>query len=450
MIRAAKVVKKDTQAYERILREADLLKGLRHSGIPLIYDVIEGKDSICIIEEFIYGKSLTEYVEEYGFLKSAQIIDFVEQICNILEYLHNQNNRGIIHLDLKPDNIFITETGKVKLIDFDSAEKVNEQSRECYGSIGFAAPEQYRRMYRDCRADIYSLGILILYMDSGHMQCRAESLHYRKFYPIVKKCIYHNVLQRYSDIEQVRYAICNLKEDAILSEKQKTQNIYLYGTKHGAGTTHMALCLTSFLTRKGFCAVYVQEADDNDFISEIRNGMVQADGTFLYQSVAVCPQYNNAIQADFEAYDYVVRDCGIYQDLPVGKGLKIVVTDFGYRRTQEFEILAALQKDSVVFVNHTDGRTFYEVLKRLKIEQSCYRIPCVYDWVNGSAVLDDVFSEMMSCRLLNDFFNKKGGVRSIGRFIIRKKIWKTSSKKRRKRQKNRRYTDNGYSSNGSL
>lgn len=424
MLRAAKVVRKDTPSYERILREADLMKGLRHSGIPLIYDIVEDSDSICIIEEFIYGKSLTEYVEECGFLKSVQIIDFVEQICNILEYLHNHDDRGIIHLDLKPDNIFITQSGNVKLIDFDNAVRIGEHSEECYGSIGFAAPEQYHRLYADCRADIYSLGILILYMDSGHIQCRAESLHYKKFYPIVKKCIYHNVLQRYSDIEQVKRAICKLKAAAVLSEKQKTQNIYLYGTKRGVGTTHIALCLTSFLTRKGFQAVYVQEADEKDFISEIRKGVLRADGTFLCKGIAVCPQYASAVQARLEAYDYIVHDCGVISDLPVAKDLKVVVTDFGYRRNEEFAALAASQTDSVVFVNHTDGQYFYEVLKQLKIKRTCYRIPCVYDMINGSRVLDDVFSEVMLSHFHNDFFKKKGGVRTVSGFLARKKVQK--------------------------
>ena len=161
----------------RILREADFLKILRHSGIPLIYDIAEDKDSICIIEEFISGKSLTEYVAEHRMLTAAQITDFVLQICDILEYLHSQGSKGMVHLDLKPDNILITDTGSVKLIDFDNAVRMGERHATHYGSIGFAAPEQYHRLYQDCRADIYSLGMLILYMDNGHVQCHAESLH---------------------------------------------------------------------------------------------------------------------------------------------------------------------------------------------------------------------------------------------------------------------------------
>lgn len=126
VLRTAKFVRKDTGGYMRILREADFLKILRHSGIPLIYDIAEDKDSICIIEEFISGKSLTEYVAEHRMLTAAQITDFVLQICDILEYLHSQGSKGMVHLDLKPDNILITDTGSVKLIDFDNAVRMEK------------------------------------------------------------------------------------------------------------------------------------------------------------------------------------------------------------------------------------------------------------------------------------------------------------------------------------
>ena len=247
VLRTAKFVRKDTGGYMRILREADFLKILRHSGIPLIYDIAEDKDSICIIEEFISGKSLTEYVAEHRMLTAAQITDFVLQICDILEYLHSQGSKGMVHLDLKPDNILITDTGSVKLIDFDNAVRMGERYATHYGSIGFAAPEQYHRLYQDCRADIYSLGMLILYMDNGHVQCHAESLHHKKFYPIVKKCIHHSIWQRYRSVKQVRQAVYSLQAENELSENIKAQNISLYGTKHGVGLGILLLIVLFFM-----------------------------------------------------------------------------------------------------------------------------------------------------------------------------------------------------------
>ncbi len=421
VLRAAKFVRKDTVEYTRILQEADFLKDLKHSGIPTIYDIAEDSDSICIIEEFISGKSLTEYVAEHKELPATRITDIVLQICNILEYLHSHGSKGIIHLDLKPDNILITEAGSVKLIDFDNAVRAGEKHTSHYGSIGFAAPEQYHRLYQDCRADIYSLGMLILYMDNGHMQCHAESLHHKKFYPIVKKCIHHSIWQRYRNVEQVRRALYSLQAENELSETTKAQNISLYGTKHGVGTTHIALCLTAYLVRRGLRAVYVQEADEEDFISETRKGILQKDGTFRCKSIAVCPQYHGAVQTDLYGYDYIVRDCGTMKQLVQEADVKIVVTDFGYRKRLEYERLLQSDEDSLIFVNHTDGDVFYKETGMIGIKRQFYRIPCVYDWNNGSKLSDRVFLEALStviskpCRK-----QKKGGAGAVRKHIISK------------------------------
>lgn len=163
---------------ERILREADIIKNIKHTGIPLVYDIEEDSDSICIIEEYIAGNSLAEYISK-GRLSVTQMAIISVKICEVLEYLHNC--RDIIHMDLKPGNIIIHEndsadgkgsgtssdrgfdinsnmlnnnfnitSGKaltlssydVSIIDFDSSVSVGETA-SAYGSAGFAAPEQY-------------------------------------------------------------------------------------------------------------------------------------------------------------------------------------------------------------------------------------------------------------------------------------------------------------------
>lgn len=219
---------------ERILREADIIKNIKHTGIPLVYDIEEDSDSICIIEEYIAGNSLAEYISK-GRLSVTQMAIISVKICEVLEYLHNC--RDIIHMDLKPGNIIIREndsadgkgsgtssdrgfdinsnmlnnnfnitSGKaltlssydVSIIDFDSSVSVGE-TVFAYGSAGFAAPEQYEaavckvKQETDChlqgtgcgpqntaegistRTDCYSVGMLLLYMAcEGRMQSMAE------------------------------------------------------------------------------------------------------------------------------------------------------------------------------------------------------------------------------------------------------------------------------------
>lgn len=412
VLRIAKLVMKCTPDYERILREADFIKNLRHPGIPLVYDIIEDSDSICIIEEFISGKSLTEYVQEKKRLKFAEILLFTEQICKILEYLHNLDCGGIIHLDLKPDNILIDAHNNIRIIDFDNALRKGESSRNLYGSIGFAAPEQYHRLRPDCRADIYSLGMLILYMDCGSIQSCAEKLHHKQLYPVIKKCIHHNPLQRYRNVTAVWKDICDVtcKNNLKKGEADKSQKIYIYGTRRGIGTTHICLCIAAFLTRRGYQTVCVEQADSEDIFSEAKKGQLQKNGTFLWKGVSICPEYQGMIIADLSEYDYIVMDCGVCAELPLESNIKVAVTEFGYRERQEMQEICNTNEKCLIFVNHTDGEAFYEKLKKAKTDRKYYRIPCVYDWWKGNEMLSTVLEEAMAEGFPENFrVHKKGG-----------------------------------------
>ena len=119
-LRVAKVIRKADMDSDTILREARLIKNLKHSHIPVIYDIEEDDISICIIEEYISGKSLRSYINDTDNIKTSEICDIAVKLCDILEYLHNCDNE-IIHLDIKPDNIIIDEHNNVKLIDFGSS-----------------------------------------------------------------------------------------------------------------------------------------------------------------------------------------------------------------------------------------------------------------------------------------------------------------------------------------
>ena len=124
-LRVAKVIRKADMDSDTILREARLIKNLKHSHIPVIYDIEEDDISICIIEEYIDGKSLRQYVNDEtgagGNLSVHEICRIGVELCCILEYLHGFNGNGILHMDIKPDNIMLDINGKVKLIDFDNA-----------------------------------------------------------------------------------------------------------------------------------------------------------------------------------------------------------------------------------------------------------------------------------------------------------------------------------------
>lgn len=160
--------------YERILREADMIKNLKCPGIPVVFDIEDNNDSICIIEEYISGKSLTEYISEAGCITVHDMADIGIRICDIISYLHEC--AGIVHLDIKPSNIIIRDNSdgerEVFIIDFDNSDMIDGRhaGHAMYITAGYAAPEQYDGD-GSVRSDIYSIGILLLYMaSSGHVQ----------------------------------------------------------------------------------------------------------------------------------------------------------------------------------------------------------------------------------------------------------------------------------------
>ena len=88
-IRIAKVISKDVPDYSRLVSEAMLIKDLKYDGLPIIYDIEEDNISICIIEEYIAGKSLEEYIQDAAPLTLSQIVDIAVSVCTIVEYLHD-------------------------------------------------------------------------------------------------------------------------------------------------------------------------------------------------------------------------------------------------------------------------------------------------------------------------------------------------------------------------
>ena len=130
----------------------------------------EDNDSICIIEEYIDCKSLRQYVndetETKGYLDIREICRIGIELCCLLEYLHSFNDEGILHMDIKPDNIMLDNYGKVKLIDFDNAVIAGCGMQVNDGSLLFAAPEQYSGEEAVEQSDIYSVGMVILFMIS--------------------------------------------------------------------------------------------------------------------------------------------------------------------------------------------------------------------------------------------------------------------------------------------
>ncbi len=158
-------------AIEYFKREAHLLAGLQHPNIPTIYDYFGEAGHWYFVMDFIEGETLEEHLRKSrgGYLPVAKVLDFGMQLCTVLDYLHTRQP-SIIFRDLKPDNILLTSTGRIYLIDFGIARHFKPgQSRDtvAFGSPGYAPPEQYGKGQTTPRADIYALGATLHQLLTG-------------------------------------------------------------------------------------------------------------------------------------------------------------------------------------------------------------------------------------------------------------------------------------------
>lgn len=151
-------------------KEAALLVSLRHPSLPVIRDFFsQGEDRWYLVMDLIDGQTLKELADQHGPIPEQTVLNWAEQLCDIISYLHSQNP-PVIFRDLKPSNIMLTSQGQIKLIDFGIARhfrKGNTSDTSSYGSSGFAPPEQYGTSQTDARSDIYALGATLHYLLTG-------------------------------------------------------------------------------------------------------------------------------------------------------------------------------------------------------------------------------------------------------------------------------------------
>ena len=208
---ALKRVKK-TAGIEENEREIKMLRSLRHPNLPAVIDILETPDSICLILEYIRGQNLDCILKKCGRLKPAFVFELGQQLCDALSYLHSRTP-PILHLDLKPANLILTNQGRLVLVDFGAAQRSTDRLLPRKGTEGFAAPEQSDlKAALDERADIYGIGAVLYCLVSGSVpggDCRLPGISGCPdgLWRIMERCMRKDPPDRYRNAGQVRKAL---------------------------------------------------------------------------------------------------------------------------------------------------------------------------------------------------------------------------------------------------
>ena len=166
----------DTRAVKRFINESKSLELLNHTNIVKVHNIsVQGKYKY-IIMEYINGITLRKYMNYKRPLEWREAVEFTDQIALALD---NAHTKGIIHRDIKPQNIMIMQGGKVKVTDFGIAKMPNSESLtmvdKAIGTVYYISPEQASSRKIDARSDIYSLGVMLYEMVTGQMPFTADT-----------------------------------------------------------------------------------------------------------------------------------------------------------------------------------------------------------------------------------------------------------------------------------
>lgn len=234
---AVKVLKSDYRNDEvfiqKFVSEAQAAAGLMHPNVVNVYDVGQDRGLYYMVMELVEGITLKDYIEKKQSLSAKETISIAIQMMTGIQAAHNHH---IIHRDIKPQNIIISRDGKVKVTDFGIARattSTNTISTNVMGSVHYTSPEQARGGVVDEKSDIYSAGITMFEMITGHVPFDGDSTvtvavkHLKEEMPlpskevpdiphslecIIMKCTQKSVAKRYQDCQEV---ITDLKHSLV-------------------------------------------------------------------------------------------------------------------------------------------------------------------------------------------------------------------------------------------
>ncbi len=283
---AIKEVRKDGKmdfntVKQGLMAEIETLKKLKHPNLPSIVDVIEDENSFIIVMDYIEGRSLDKIIEETGAQPESYVVEWAQQLCDVLGYLHSRTP-PIIYRDMKPANVMLKPDGNIMVIDFGTAKNYEIDLGETtgIGTIGYAAPEQYIGSglgRTDARTDIYCLGITMYHLLTNIDPCKnlITDKSIRAVNPalshgldkIIVKCTQPQPDDRYQSCAELMYDLKNYQELEPQYLKKKKRKLALF-----FATVAMAVVFTV----TGICMSFSARKQASDTYKEILDSAVRA------------------------------------------------------------------------------------------------------------------------------------------------------------------------------
>ncbi|MCR4695463.1 MAG: protein kinase [Pseudobutyrivibrio sp.] len=388
-IRVLKSIDKSSPESNSILSEAHLLQGFKSPQIPTIYSVGETTDSNYLIEEYVNGQSLVEYLQE-NTIDKAKIIDIAIRICSVIEFMHTSLDEPILYRDMKPDHI-ILQGSEIKLIDFGiSIKKSMSPLATPKGTAKYAAPEQMRVGQLDESCDVYGIGKVIEYMLE-----RSPSKDDYKLKQIVAKATAKDCRLRIQTAGELRNLLQGLRGERVekFAEKHLSKQIAIIGNDRSVGTTHIAIMLCSYLNKKGLSAYYKDMVGEN-VVKKLKDNLNKGytkEGVFYHKHFRGIMSYGPAVKSYLPPQGIYILDYGKTDIMPMTDEI-LYITSSSPWVSREYPDW--VKDESVVVINN-----FTNKIKSLELAKNLgkpiYVFPEAYDVFSISKFQEKLFASIL-------------------------------------------------------
>lgn len=339
---ACKIFCDASQKYEQYLREqfykeANALLQFRHPNIVQGIELIDTKETLCIVMEFVEGPTLREYLKDQG--GRLLIDEAIDIILQVAQALNHANSKGMIHRDIKPENILIQPDKVVKLCDFGLVreETEEEQDLNVFGTTAYMSPEQITNSKDiDIRSDIYSLGAVFYQLIFGQLpfvgtgkEIRLQHLQSPLTFPttssdhkdvvkIIKKMMAKSPSARYqtpqeliSVLENMRSNLCDEEQEFLYTMEAPIPINNRNQRKKSERKIVVSSCIAFIFMILGFVIYWNASKETRHFkaISSIEN------------CIAFVESYPNS-QYREQAKDFFIKECNKISSLPAEEQIK--------------------------------------------------------------------------------------------------------------------------------
>lgn len=334
---AIKVLPKSSQWISYQMEEVEILKKLSHPMLPRIADLFEDKDNFFIVMDYFSGSNLVDILKKEGKIPEKVLIKWTSELLEAFEYLHGRNP-PVIYRDLKPSNLIVDDTGRLRLIDFGTARLHSEEKCEdtiYIGTQGYAAPEQYGNGRSDQRTDLFNLGMTLAHLASGIHPLKMGAGRIgtflksagisKEFIKFILGLIEPDPSNRVQDAQAALKALNNVAKPKrlIFSRSYKKQAgpifrgvIGITSYLPGNGATSLCLTLGRFLTRAGKKTALIELNNSGDFnrIGEILDNLgelkIRRGNSFEAGDMTFYPDMSDSGEISRRGVDIIILDLG--------------------------------------------------------------------------------------------------------------------------------------------